>query len=98
MAKYLTVTALVSALLLPAGAYALDVENQDSQEHVVTWAAGDGGPATFKLKPGEIKRDVCGSGEVCNLMIDDKTREFVGGVDELVVIKNRKLHIGKPRG
>ncbi len=98
MAKLFTATAFASALLLSAGAYALDVENQDGTAYEVTTAAYDGGPVTFTLKPGEIKRDVCGGQMICNVMIDEKTNEFVAGTDEHVVIKGGKLNVMKPRG
>lgn len=90
MAKLFTTAAIASALLFSASAYAIDVENQDATEHEVTTASGDGDPVTFKLKPGEIKRNVCG-GEICNVMVDSKTNEFEASKEGHLAIKGGKL-------
>lgn len=95
MSKLIASACCAAVLAFAPAAMAVDVENQDSTDHKLSVAVGEGGPSTFTIKAGEMKRDVCG-GKDCVIELNGK--QWDGFNDEFVVIKNKKLMKMPKRG
>jgi hypothetical protein len=86
LSNVLAAALLAGALVLPAAAGAVDVENEDSKEHKVTLTE-PGGKQEVTLKAGEKKMDLCA---ICTVTVQGMQPVQASGLDR-VVIKDGKL-------
>lgn len=86
LSKVFAAAFVAAGLMVPAGAGAVDVENEDAKEHKVTLTE-PGGKQEITLKPGEKKVDLCA---ICTVNVPGMQPVQASGLDR-VIIRNGKL-------
>jgi hypothetical protein len=93
MRKYVIAAAMA---LASTGAYAIDIVNQDSQDVTVSVYPTEAGPVTFRMKPGEVKRDACPQ-TVCDVYVGAENGEWTAtsNMNDKVTIQGGKPALGR---